>query len=250
MTTHPSAPTHRFYGDWAEWWPLISPVEDYASECAYFRRLLSTLGPRIETLLELGSGGGHVAAYLKADYRLTLVDLSEEMLDQSRRLNPECEHHRGDMRTVRLGREFDAVFVHDAIDYMTSEADLAALFDTARLHCRPSGLAVFVPDHVRETFEPDTDHGGADHPDGRGVRFLEWSYDPDPADTTVVTEYAFLFRGADGHVSQHHETHRTGLFDRATWLRLLSEAGFRAERVVEETDEDRTPRDIFVGRLA
>jgi trans-aconitate methyltransferase len=55
---------------------------------------------------------------------MTLVDLSEEMLVVSRRLNPECEHLLGDMRTLRLGRSFDAVFVHDAIDYMTTEADL------------------------------------------------------------------------------------------------------------------------------
>ena len=31
----------------------------------------------------------------------------------SRSINPECEHVQGDMRTLRLGREFDAVFVHD-----------------------------------------------------------------------------------------------------------------------------------------
>jgi hypothetical protein len=29
----------------------------------------------------------------------------------------------GDMRTTRLGRQFDAVFVHDAVCYMTTEAD-------------------------------------------------------------------------------------------------------------------------------
>ena len=42
---------------------------------------------------------------------MTLVDLSDGMLAVSRQLNPECEHHLGDMRTVRLGRTFDAVWV-------------------------------------------------------------------------------------------------------------------------------------------
>ncbi len=36
--------------------------------------------------------------------------------DTSRELNPDCEHVLGDMRTLRLGRTFDAVFVHDAVD--------------------------------------------------------------------------------------------------------------------------------------
>lgn len=48
---------------------------------------------------------------------MTLVDLSPEMLTTSCALNPECEHLPGDMRTVRLGRLFDAVFIHDAIIY-------------------------------------------------------------------------------------------------------------------------------------
>lgn len=41
------------------------------------------------------------------------------------------------MRTVRLGRTFDAVFVHDAVDYMTSEDDLRHVIETAFVHCRP-----------------------------------------------------------------------------------------------------------------
>jgi trans-aconitate methyltransferase len=52
-------------------------------------------------VLELGSGGGHNAFHLKARYAMTLVDLSEDVLTVSRRLNPKCDHHRGDMRGSR-----------------------------------------------------------------------------------------------------------------------------------------------------
>jgi trans-aconitate methyltransferase len=179
---------------------------------------------------------------------MTLVDLSEDMLQVSRRLNPECDHHQGDMRAVRLGRTFDAVFVHDAVDYMTSEADLRQAIETAFAHCRPGGIAVFVPDSTAETFEATSDHGGTDDANGRGVRYLEWAWDPDPADTWTLTEYAFLFREADGSVHVVHETHRLGLFSHAVWLRILAEAGFEPDAVTEQTTEDRTPRELFVGR--
>ncbi len=66
------------------------------------------------------------------------------------------------MRTVRLGRQFDAVFVQDTICYMASEADLGPALETAFLHTRPGGAALFAPDHVRETFRPSTDQGGVD----------------------------------------------------------------------------------------
>lgn len=239
---------HRFYGDLAAWWPLISPSEEYEEEAAYAARVLGSASILVREVLELGSGGGHNAVHLKASFAMTLVDLSEAMLEVSRRLNPECEHLEGDMRTVRLGRSFDAVFVHDAVEYMTSEADLRRAMDTAFVHCRPGGIAVFVPDRTTETFEPSTDHGGTDADDGRGARYLEWSWDPDPEDTCVVTEYAFLLRDSDGLVQVVHETHRLGLFGRDVWLQLLADAGFEADSVIEETTEERTPRDVFIGR--
>jgi len=233
----------RFYGELAEWWPLISPVEDYVEEAAYFGGLLQGL-----EVLELGSGGGHNAFYLKREFALTLVDLSEEMLDVSRALNPECEHLAGDMRTLRLGREFDSVFVHDAVDYMTTLADLHKLAETAFTHCRPGGTAVLVPDATRETFEEGTEHGGCDAPDGRGVRYLEWTRDPDPEDSWALTDYSFLLKDAQGVVRSVHETHRIGVFSEAEWSAALVGAGFEARTVDEETLDERTPRTVFIGR--
>ena len=93
---------------------------------------------------------------MKARFQMTLADLSPGMLELSRTINPECEHIQGDMRTLRLGREFDAVFVHDAVVYMTTEADLKAAIDTAFIHCRRGGAALFAPDHLRENFAPST----------------------------------------------------------------------------------------------
>lgn len=239
---------HRFYGDLAAWWPLISPPDEYVEEAALAARLFDSASIPVREVLELGSGGGHNAAHLKRRFAMTLVDLSGEMLDVSRRLNPECEHLQGDMRTLRLGREFDAVFVHDAVAYMTTEPELRQAVGTAFAHCRPGGVAVFVPDEIAETFAPETDHGGHDVADGRGARYLEWSWDPDPDDSWTLTEYALMLRDADGSVRVVHETHRTGLFARDAWLRLLADAGFAPEAIPEETTEDRTPRELFVGR--
>ncbi|HJY46195.1 MAG TPA: class I SAM-dependent methyltransferase [Propionibacteriaceae bacterium] len=240
-------PKHHLYGDLASWWPLISRPEEYTEEAAFAASLLRTAKPPTRTVLELGSGGGNNAFHLKREFEMTLVDLSEEMLAVSRQLNPECEHLRGDMRTLRLGRQFDAVFVHDAIDYMTTEADLRQAVSTAYEHCREGGVAVFVPDDITENFESGIDFGGHDAPDGRGARYLEWSSDPDPGDTCTRTEFAFMLRGSDGTVQVVHDTHDFGLFPRGLWLQVLIDVGFRARSVAEVTSEDRLPRELFVG---
>jgi SAM-dependent methyltransferase len=217
----------KLYNELAEWWPLMSAPEDYEEEATfYFNAMQQAASGRIETVLELGSGGGNNASFMKKRVKeLVLVDLSEGMLAHSRRLNPECAHHVGDMRRVRLNRQFDAVFVHDAVTYMTTEVDVAAAIETAAVHCKPGGAALFAPDHVRENFRPGTDCGGHDGRD-RAMRYLEWSWDPDPNDTIVTTDYTYIFRDPDGSMRVIHDRHTEGLFPRATWLRLLTAAGF------------------------
>ena len=117
--------------------------------------LFTTAAIDVREVLDLGSGGGHVAVHLKDRLDLTLVDRSAGMLAVSQRLNPECAHRQGDMLTIRLGRQFDAVLVHDAVDYVTDAEDLRQLIGTAFAHCRPGGMAVFVPDYTAETFQAE-----------------------------------------------------------------------------------------------
>src|SRR5688572_5543710 len=110
------------YTDLAGWFHLLTPPAEYAEEAAAYRdALVAAAAVRPRTLLELGSGGGNNAFHLKRDFECTLSDLSAPMLEISRAINPECAHLLADMRTLRLGREFDAVFVHDAVMYLTTE---------------------------------------------------------------------------------------------------------------------------------
>ena len=232
------------YDELAGWFHLITPPEDYVEDAALVLELLTeALGEPPATILELGSGGGNNASHLKAHATLTLVDVSPVMLDQSRLINPDLEHIVGDMRTVRLGRTFDAVLIHDAICYMTTETDLRAAIETAFVHLRPGGAAVLAPDHVSETYEPESSSDGHDGADGRAIRYLEWTFDPDTSDETVVTDFAYILREPDGSVRVVGDRHVEGLFGREVWLRLLAESGFEARSVI-----DPWAHDIFVGR--
>ncbi|GAC1447478.1 MAG: hypothetical protein PVSMB4_02970 [Ktedonobacterales bacterium] len=223
----------KLYADLASWWPLLSPPEEYAGEARFFLQVLGEPSPaQRRSLVEFGSGGGSNAFHLKGHVDMTLVDIAPQMLAVSQAINPECEHRVGDMRSVRLGRVFDVVFIHDAIMYMTTAADLRLAIETAFVHCAPGGVALIVPDHVRETFEPGTEHGGRDGA-GRGLRYLEWTFDPNPADSTYLVHYAFLLRtGTAVHVE--HDEHEEGLFASADWLRLLREVGFAPRQVTDE----------------
>jgi len=244
MTSNPQ----HFYTDLASWWHVISPPEEYAEEATfYLRTLRGAVADEPRSLLELGSGGGNNASHFPRTLALTLVDVSPGMLEQSRRINPDAEHRVGDMRNLRLGRLFDLVFVQDAIAYMCTEADLRAALETAYVHCRPGGAALFAPDYVRENFASSTDCGGSERED-RAARYLEWVYDPDPDDTLLTVEYSFLLRERSGEVRSVHDRHVEGLFPVETWLRLIEEVGFGAEAVPFRHSQVDRELLVFLGR--
>jgi len=236
------------YTDLAAWFHILTAPEEYAEEAAFYRKVIIEKANKTpSSMLELGSGGGNNASHLKQHFQLTLVDLSPAMLAISRKLNPKLEHIQGDMRTLRLERQFDAVFIHDAIDYMTTRDDLSKAMQTAYMHCKPGGVALFAPDYTRENFSPATRHGGHDAAE-RSLRYLEWTWDPDPADNTYLTDFAYLLREEDGNVRCRHDRHVCGLFSRATWLDVIAQAGFiPRSRPFEHSEIEPGSSEVFLG---
>lgn len=230
------------YDRLAAWFHLLTPPAEYASEAAEVLGLLRAhIDGALETALELGSGGGHLASHLREHVQLTLTDVAPAMLAASRELNPGVEHVVGDMRDLRLGRVFDAVIVHDAITYMADQAELRAAFETAWAHLRRGGVALFMPDWVLDTFQPRSEHGGTDDAE-RGLRYLEWDRPLEADGHTVRTDYVLVVREGE-RVEVYHDVHTLGIFPRATWLRLLADVGFAPSRIDGEQGTD-----LFLAR--
>jgi SAM-dependent methyltransferase len=238
----------RMYADLAPWFHLVTHPAEYADEARHIAHLIEAAadGPA-QTLLELGAGGGNNASHLKHRFSCTLTDISVEMLEVSRSLNPECEHVEGDMRTLRLGTEFDSVVAHDALAYLTTEEDLAAAIRTAAEHLRQGGAAVFVPDTTSVLLELRTSHGGHDGDDGRSLRYLEWWTDPDPQDTTYDVDFVLALRPPQGPLRLVHDHHRCGVFPETTWRRLIQEAGLELVNV-DVPDPHFGEHAVFVAR--
>lgn len=218
----------RLYTDLAPWWTLLSPPESYIEDARLVHGLLcQALGRAPASLLELGCGGGTLASWLPPELALVLSDLSPEMLALAAARNPRAETVAADLRTLRLGRRFDSVLVHDALMYLLTEEDVAAALATARAHLEPGGALLLIPDFTAESVYPGTDAGGGEDESGRAARLLEWRWDPDPDDHLFQVEMALLLREADGTVTSVHDQHTMAAHPTETWFRLIKEAGFR-----------------------
>jgi SAM-dependent methyltransferase len=237
------------YREFADLWTEISHPDDYAEEAVHWLDTLSDLlgekppvaGRTRHTLLELGVGGGNNLSHLTAQYDAVAVDLSPEMLANSEAINPGVEHIVDDMRTLRLDRRFDAVLAHDAISYMTTEADLRRVFDAAAAHLEPGGVFITSPDWFRGVDEFPNLTSKTVRP-GESLSYVEYAYDPDPSDTEIDVLFVYLIHQPDGTVTVEEDLHKHGLFPLGTWLELIHEAGFdpgvRAFRI-DEHEEDR-----------
>ena len=245
--------TLRLYDDLAHLWPIISPPEEYLVEAQEWLDVIRSrldvapgAGRGLPTLLELGCGGGHLLSHLTERFITEAVDISPAMLEISRGLNPQTLHHLGDMRTVRLGRGFDVVAIHDAVNYMTTEADLRAAIGTAAAHLNPGGVALFAPDCIRETFEGPRVVEWTREAEDRSVTFIEYMGKPQPNAATIESVFIFII-DHDGRLQVETDRHVGGLFPMATWLNLLAEAGLDGEYVQTNAYEGGFGGNLFVG---
>jgi SAM-dependent methyltransferase len=217
----------RLYGDLAWTWPIISPVEDYIEETELFSKLIkehSTI--EVNTLLHLGCGGGHNDYTFKKHFKVTSLDISEDMLTLAKKLNPEVNYQYGDIRTIRLEERFDAVTILDSINYIKTVEDLQRTFITTYEHLKPGGVFLTFMEQIAGQFKQNNTTCSTHSKGDVEITFVENDYDPDPNDTSYEATFIYLIR-VGGKLEIHTDRHLCGIFKLKIWLKLLKEVGFK-----------------------
>ena len=221
------------YSDLSWTWPIISPPEHYVKETNIFSNIIQELC-EAKRLLHIGCGGGHNDFTFKKYFKVTGVDISKNMLVLAKKLNPEVNYQTGDMRTVRLEKQFDAVAILDSINYMTTELDLRKAFQTAFEHLKKGGVFITYVEERKEYFENRTrvsDH----NKEKTNITFIENMYDPDPHDNSYENTFVYIIR-RNGKLSVETDLHISGLFGLDTWKKLLNETGFEIKEIKFKPD--------------
>lgn len=136
------------FREYARYYDLLYRDKDYAGEAAYVHNLVQHYCPGAAALLNLGCGSGrHDRELAGLGYHVAGVDLAEEMLEVARQESgglAGVEYHLGDVRSIRLGRCFDAVVsLFHVMSYQVTNDDVLAAFRTAHDHLSPGGLFLF-----------------------------------------------------------------------------------------------------------
>lgn len=227
----------RAYTDLAWTEPIISRPDDYKNDTELFIKAIhDNSSIRVKTLLHLGCGAGVNDYTFKRHFRVTGVDISEEMLKLAKELNPGVDYIRGDMREVELSTRFDAVSIPDSIMHMTSETDLKKAINVASKHLNPGGVLLIVT-HVSEEFRDNNFVYTGSRGDVE-ITIFENNCIVKPACKTWEATVIYLIR-RKGRLEIHSDSCSGGLFPLSAWLNLLKDAGFEVKQTKIEHFYDR-----------
>lgn len=126
------------------YYDLLYQDKNYEQEVAYIDRLLKRYNVSGSELLDFGSGTGrHGRLLAQLGYRVVGIERSPEMVAQASETDGfHCQ--QGDITSVHLGRQFDAVLsLFHVMSYQVSNAAAQAVLSRASAHLAPGGLFIF-----------------------------------------------------------------------------------------------------------
>lgn len=211
---------------WTEDW-LADPAEYEQEVMVYVDLIKRAAAEPPSTLLHLGSGAGGHDTIFKRHFTVTGVDLSLGMLNKARKVHPDIEYIEGDMRTLRLNRQFDAVAIPDSIDYMASREDLRLAIQTAVAHLKTGGV-LLVAAKTEETFQ-NNNFAYTGEKDGVHVTLLENNYINPFRPNTYEATFVYLIR-RQGELTIHTEQQVLGLFSQSIWDEVFKNAGITMQK--------------------
>ena len=223
------------YGDLAWTELIISSPEEYREETELFcKTIINSSKNKPQTLFHLGCGAGINDYTFKEHFKVTGVDISNEMLKIARKLNPEVKYIQGDMREIRLKLRFDAVAIPDSIGYMTTEKDLRRAINTAYMHLNTGGILLIVASIRDNLKENNFVYTGSK----KGIKITIFENNCITSKTNYEATLVYLIRRKN-KLEIYTDKHTIGLFNLITWEKLLKEKGFILKKINAENTYDR-----------
>lgn len=224
--------------------------KDYAGECDLVERLLARYaqGP-VKSILDLGCGtGNHLVPLAQRGYAMTGADLSADMLAAARAKAAAAKLdvglHQGDVRSLRLGRTFDAALMMFAVlGYQTSNQDVVQTLETVRTHLRPGGIFIFDVWHGPAVLHerPSQRVKSIPTPDGRIIRISDGTLDT--AKHQCKVQFDVIRIQNDRVVAQTQETHPMRYFFPLELQLFLETNGFELIHIGQFPNHDDKPDD-------
>jgi len=216
---------------------------EYAPEAAKVKEILAKHGvlPKADLLVLACGTGGHIP-YFKDDYKVSGLDLSQDMLNQAEKKYPDVRFYLGNLIDFQLDATFDAMIcMYGSIGFVKTVDNLYAAMRRIAAHLRPNGVALITPWSTSEEFQNHMVVDAIDRPDLKIAR-IEQVRLKEPKIVEVSFHHLL---GQNNNVTYNKQSMEIGLFSQTEYLSAMNDAGLK---VVEEYAGTDVRGGAYVGK--
>lgn len=218
------------YTQFADLYDGLMNDVDYDRWADYVTMLLTVHaeGGKMRFLIDAACGTGAITRRMKQrGYDVIGTDLSEDMLRVAQQRTMEqgmrIPYVREDMRRLSAHKPADAVLACcDAVNYLTSLADVSAFFAAAWQALRPGGLLLF---DISSAYKLEYILGEHTYGEDRADCTYLWQNVFDPVTRLIQMDLVFFLPEGDGY-RRFDETHIQRAHTRREIDELLEKSGF------------------------
>jgi ubiquinone/menaquinone biosynthesis C-methylase UbiE len=196
----------------------------------------------------MACGTGRHAHFLKNDFEILGVDISEEMLKIASEKIPDVEFISGDMKKLDLGRKFDILIcMFSAINYNTTLEELKITLNNFYNHLKEGGVLIFDMGLNKENWiEGIVSVDTVVDKNFKLARIWQSHLEKDVFNSSFV----YLIK-EDGRVDFDIDEHKLGVFGMEDVTNLMKKIGFEIFISSDFKDEEwqlgTGERPVFVG---
>jgi ubiquinone/menaquinone biosynthesis C-methylase UbiE len=227
----------------AKYYDRVYSFKDYLDEAVRLQNLIiKYLESGGNSLLDVACGTGLHLKHLKDDFLCTGVDVSKGMLKIARKNAKGVTFKEADMKTMRLGKQFDVILcLLSSIGYVKTAASLEKTIWNFSKHLKKGGLALIEPSHTKSAYvngEPRITTY-----DGKEAKIARLNYTNFRQATAVLNMHILIAeRGKDA--KYFVDKHELGLFGINNTLRVMKAAGLKSKYLKNGLMPG---RELFVG---
>jgi ubiquinone/menaquinone biosynthesis C-methylase UbiE len=227
----------------AKYYDRIYSFKDYLDEAVRLQNLIiKYLESGGNSLLDVACGTGLHLKHLRDDFSCTGVDVSKSMLKIARKNAKGVTFKEADMKTFRLGKQFDVIVcLLSSIGYVKTAASLEKTICNFSKHLKKGGLALIEPSHPKSAYvsgEPRITTY-----DGKEAKIARVNFTKIRQSTAVLNMHILIAeRGRDAKYLV--DRHELGLFGINSTLRIMKAAGLKSKYLKNGL---MSGRELFVG---
>lgn len=224
------------YTSFAQVYDLFMDEVPYDEWCARIADTLKEYGIEEGLVLDLGCGTGSMTERMAArGFDMIGVDASEEMLEladaKRRKSGQDILYLQQDMRKFELYGTVRAIIsVCDSLNYIPEEEQLLQVFRLAYNYLDPDGAFLF---DMNTVYKYEKILGESTIAENREEGSFIWENYYDAQEHLNEYDLTIYVQEDDGRYSRFEETHFQRAYETERILKLLDEAGFQTEKLLD-----------------